>query len=82
MTTCFDLVFLFSPVCRCETTAQSTYLEIIVKRLSQGHNSVMFSTGIEPATLKPLTRHSNLLIYAANFLAAPSIIWGTIRHWC
>ena len=40
----------------------------------------MLSTSIEAAMLKPLTRHSNLLIYAASILAALSIILGTSRH--
>ena len=40
----------------------------------------MLSSGIEPGSLKPLTRHSNQLTYAANFPAAPLLIFGTSRH--
>ena len=37
-------------------------------RLSQGHNDVMSSTGIEPATLRSLARRFNKLIDVAAFL--------------
>ena len=79
MNSCFDLVFLFSSICRGETVAQSTCLEIDFKRRFQRHNSAMLSMGIEPATIRPQTLRSHQLIYAASFLAAPSIIFSTSR---
>ena len=48
-------------------TTQTAYEEISVKCLSQGHNDVMPSTGIEPANLRSLAHCSNQLSYAAVF---------------
>ena len=44
---------------------QNTSQEISVKYLSQRYNDVMPNTGIEPATLRSLSRRFNQLSYAA-----------------
>ena len=49
-------------------TTQRAYWEISVKCLSQGHNDVKPSTGIEPANLRSLARRSNQLSYVAVHL--------------